>query len=143
MLKVSVEGKLPSFEILPDDMKAMFEQAAQYMLGSVRQNFVEGGRPVTWDALKDGSQSFLFQTGALLQSIKEEAGFDFAEVAAGQLPYAWIHQAGGLAGRNHSALIPARPYMLFQDEDVDELTKVFGENIIKLIDAKGEEIHAA
>lgn len=33
--------------------------------------------------------------------------------------YAAIHQFGGRAGRGLKVTIPARPYLLFQDEDID------------------------
>jgi phage virion morphogenesis protein len=35
--------------------------------------------------------------------------------------YAAIHQFGGQAGRGKKVPIPARPYLLFQDEDITYL----------------------
>ena len=40
------------------------------------------------------------------------------------LPYAAIHNEGGMAGRNRSAEIPARPYMGFGDGDERELLEL-------------------
>jgi phage virion morphogenesis protein len=38
-------------------------------------------------------------------------------VVGTDLVYARIHQLGGMAGRNRKVKIPARPYLLVQDED--------------------------
>jgi len=40
------------------------------------------------------------------------------EIGTDATAYAAIHQFGGLAGRGKKTHIPARPYLLFQDEDV-------------------------
>jgi phage virion morphogenesis protein len=37
------------------------------------------------------------------------------------MDYAAIHQFGGKAGRDKKVSIPARPYLMFQDEDVNYL----------------------
>jgi len=49
-------------------------------------------------------------TGELASSITRRASKDEAAVGT-NLAYAAIHQLGGLAGRHHSAKIPARPYL--------------------------------
>ena len=45
--------------------------------------------------------------------------FSYAVLA----PQAAIMQFGGWAGRGHKSFIPARPYLVFQDEDIDYLER--------------------
>jgi phage virion morphogenesis protein len=44
--------------------------------------------------------------------------------------YAAIHQFGGQAGRGRKVTIPRRPYMLFQDEDVECFNRMLLEYIL-------------
>jgi len=139
LIKASATGRWPSFHITESDLEPIFRMAAEFMLSSVRENFVRGGRP-TWEPLKAGGPSFLFQSGSLLQSILPSSGSDFAEVGTSGIRYAAIHQFGGQTGRNHAARIPARPYAVFQDEDIVSLREMFGNELVKIINAKGENI---
>ncbi len=38
--------------------------------------------------------------------------------------YAAIHQFGGRAGRGHAAKIPARPFLVVQDDDLEEIKEI-------------------
>jgi phage gpG-like protein len=43
--------------------------------------------------------------------------------------YARIHQLGGRAGRGHKSLIPARPFLVVQDEDMEILKQMVVDHI--------------
>ena len=59
----------------------------------VHQNFDEGGRPGKWPDKKDGSQSFLQDTGALKDSVDATRRHDGVEVGYG-LDYGQFHRTG-------------------------------------------------
>lgn len=58
----------------------------------------------------------LIDTARLQNSITARAGADRVIVGT-NLVYARIHQMGGMAGRNKKVRIPARPYLMVQEED--------------------------
>jgi phage gpG-like protein len=111
------------------------------MLDSIRQNFVAGGRPVTWQPLKKGGPSHLFQGGTLLRSISAFSGPTWAQAETGALPYAAIHQFSGWAGRGHKSFIPARPYMLFQQDDIEFAKDTIGSQAVNFINAHREAVN--
>lgn len=137
------------------------------MLDSVRKTFGVGGRPLTWKALIGGEVSNLFGSGGLLQSLEMTSGIDFAEVST-DLPHAkWMQwgshplvterskkffwmkyiQTGqdfwkGMALKHVGTRlnIPPRPFMLFQEEDIETIKSFFGEGLVKFITADQEII---
>jgi phage gpG-like protein len=126
---------------------------------SVRQNFREGGRPEKWEKSKKPKGMTLIGTGALMKSIHYKVDDDGmgVTVMTGPQKYAAIHQFGGTIGpheitaKNRRALqftvggvtlyrksvhhpgsnIPARPYMLLQDEDVKIIENMMIQHIVK------------
>jgi phage gpG-like protein len=130
VITVTIEGSLPK---IPTDYTPIMEKVSALMLGSVRRNFGEGGRPVTWMPLKKtGEASYLFQSGSLLQSIMPTFGQTFAEVSSHRF-YDKFLQFG-------TRKMVARPFMLFQSEDVTSITSLFGSELVKFINAGGEKI---
>ena len=138
MIQASVTGTLPSAENL--DLAPAMALCARRMLDSIRQNFVAGGRPAAWLPLKKGGPSHLFQGGALLNSISAFSGPTWAQAQTGALPYAAIHQFSGWAGRGHKSFIPARPYMMFQPEDIEYIRHTIGWHIVSFMNAHQEAI---
>jgi phage gpG-like protein len=121
LITVTIEGSLPK---IPTDYTPIMEKVSALMLGSVRRNFGEGGRPMTWMPLKKtGEASYLFQSGSLLQSIMPTFGQTFAEVASHEF-YDKFLQFG-------TKKMVARPFMLFQTEDVERITVLFGEQLLE------------
>ena len=47
------------------------------------------------------------------------------------LDYAAIHQFGGKAGRGRKVSITARPYMVFQDEDIEDFGQLVADFVMK------------
>lgn len=68
-------------------------------------------------------KKILIGSGRLMRSITSRAGARRVEVGT-NVKYAAIHHFGGRAGRNRSAEIPARPYMLLQTTDVQEIQAI-------------------
>lgn len=92
---------------------------------SVVENFQAGGRPNGWQALapatlakKKGGSILVGKgfAGGLMGSIHYQAGNDSVLVGTDKV-YGAIHQFGGLAGRGGAVEIPAREFLMVQDED--------------------------
>ena len=99
---------------------------------SVVKNFEYGGRP-RWRpsrrALRSGGKT-LIASARLMKSIKAKAYPDRAEVGT-NLIYAAIHQFGGWAGRGYMAKIPARPFLMVQDVDWQEIKKALADYLME------------
>ncbi len=124
------------------NLRPFFNDAGEILLRSVDKNFAAQGRPTRWKpsgrVKRDGGQT-LSDTGRLRRSITREASATHAAVGT-NVEYAAIHQFGGRIGPhvirpkkakalkipgigfvakvNHpGSTIPARPFLLVQDED--------------------------
>jgi phage virion morphogenesis protein len=149
VLAADVLARLQGMEERGGNLSGLFRNFGEYMKGSIEKNFAAGGRPAKWRPLAGSTlKSFLasrksFRTKAGSVSKKGAAAL------SGRLPltdkgilrrsiapteirangivigtnkiYAAIHQFGGQAGRGKKVPIPARPYLLFQDEDITYL----------------------
>ena len=114
--------------------KDAMEIVGEIGLTSIQRNFEEGGRPGNWRPLAASTikqrirerkwpGQILMKTGVsggLLGSISYEAKSRQVIWYSNKI-YAAIHHFGGQAGKNHAATIPARPYMMLQDEDWPEI----------------------
>lgn len=133
-------------------LKPIMAVTGNMVVKSVRQNFREGGRPEKWEKSKKSKGMTLIGTGALMKSIHYKVHDDGMGVTimTGPQKYAAILHFGGttapheIKARNFKALgfmrggekvhyrkvhhpgsnIPARPYMLLQDEDIENIKKV-------------------
>lgn len=99
---------------------------------SVLKNFMVGGRP-KWRpskrAMKEGGRT-LVDKAILQNSINPKAFSDRAEVGTNVI-YSAIHQFGGKAGKGHKVNIPARPFLMVQDEDWTEIKAALTAHILK------------
>lgn len=57
------------------------------------------------------SKSLLVASGRMRSRLHYQADAASARVGINGIPYAAIHQFGGMAGRGHKVKIPARPYL--------------------------------
>jgi len=99
-----------------------------HMLRSVKQNFLAEGRPEKWTPLSAATMAGrirrkrgmkILTVSAMLQnSIAFNVGRNKVSIGT-NLIYGRIQQKGGMAGRGRKVKIPARPYLLFQDSDID------------------------
>jgi phage gpG-like protein len=134
----------------PNDL---LERVGKKMVASIQTNFKQQGRPEKWSPLKPqtlrrrrrlagridtggkgkrrGSRRILIDTGWLISSIRY---IQFLNgVAAGtSLKQAKRQQFGypGGKGRGRSQT-PARPYVMFQPEDVKDISNIFSRHVRK------------
>lgn len=107
-----------------------------YMLGSIEKNFKAGGRPDKWTELseatiagrrnkKKSSIKILVDTARLKNSMNFHVTSEGVEIGT-NVVYAARQHFGyeGGAGRGHSKT-PARPFLMFQKEDVREIGEIF------------------
>lgn len=139
MINLEIEGSLPSLDNF--SFSNTFEKISKYMELSIKKNFAEGGRSEEWQKKKNGSPSNLYLSGELFNTIGGNFGEDFAEAGAmNLLPYSFIHQYGGYAGRGGKAYIPKREYVLFQEEDISYILNEFSNDLLSFFNTKGEKI---
>jgi phage gpG-like protein len=128
------------------DLSSPLSKSAFHMQDSVAKNFEQGGRPEKWKEWSAGYSAWRHRIGRpfgmLILDVSLRAtrigargrvyggnlrkgihvpppGKDMALVSAGKnAPYAKAHQFG-------YGPIPARPFMLFQDEDIEKIEKFF------------------
>ena len=139
---------LNRFLIIESSLKNLdpaFKAAGVYMLGSIERNFKEQGRPQKWQALAPatlaarrqgkgkGGAKILIDEGLLKGSITTADAMrttsDSMVIGTNKIQAARMHfgYPGG-EGRGHSKT-PARPFLLFQDEDVDAIETIFNRHI--------------
>lgn len=75
MIRVEAETKglemfLTAYVERIGNLDEFLNEAGQYMIGTIRQNFIKGGRPNMWEDLTDGQPSFLKISGGLFNSIQ-------------------------------------------------------------------------
>jgi phage virion morphogenesis protein len=114
----------------------------QVIIPSIRANFDAGGRP-KWAPYAAATLEFhemlslqvskgmLVKTGALKAVATQFNIWTVTQEDAKLtgLPqtvwYGNIHQTGGKGGKGPKGIIPARPFIMFQDEDYEKITQVF------------------
>ena len=130
------------------NLKPLMVMMGHHMENSVRRNFNQGGRPDTWTELKgvtvlpkgtrrkQGSRQRiqgksrlggpLVLTGDLRSSIGFTAEIDDLVLWSRPTPAvkAAVHQYGtDRAGRGNATVIPARPFLMFQKDDIEWFRK--------------------
>lgn len=114
--------------------KSLMNAIAETMRTAVLKNFeTEGARlgkkwqPLslkTWMQRKKKGYTgpILQRTGQLKRSIVSSYGDNYAQVST-NLIYAAIHHYGGEAARNKKVKIPARPFMVLNDNDIEKIRR--------------------
>lgn len=148
------------------DLKPAMAAIGNLVAKSVKQNFRDGGRPDKWTPSKKSKGKTLIGMGALMKSIHYEldGDGDAVTVMTGPQKYARIMQNGGKSGpheiraKNRQALrftvggkvlyrksvhhpgsnIPARPYMLLQNEDEAKIKDILCRHIIGEMKKRGK-----
>lgn len=121
---------------------------------SVEENFVRQGRPKKWTDLAESTKRIrrrrkkwpgmiLQVSGQLASSVNSRVDKNVVVVGSNK-PYAKIHDEGGTVnhpGTNngfgkgipippHRIKIPARPFLLFQDDDLDEAQQILLDHLV-------------
>jgi phage virion morphogenesis protein len=120
--------------------------AGAYMLGSVEKNFQQQGRPKRWDPLsprtlagrrrgrrKKGGPKILIDTARLKNSMSVKLVEGPGALVGTNVKYARRQHSGydsEKKGRGHSRT-PARPFLVFQDEDHDAIGRIFARHITR------------
>ena len=127
-----------ALERAPRDMTDVFDEIGLMLVESTQERFQDGVGPdgVAWEtsqrAEKNGDKTLL-DRGHLRDSITYIPSRDSLEVGSNMI-YAAIHQLGGEAGRNHSVVLPARPYLGISDDDNDAIHDILSDWMGETID---------
>jgi phage gpG-like protein len=122
------------------NMDPFWDAVEMHMLDSLTQNFEQEGRPIKWEPLSPvtieakGSSAILQDTGALKGSINSsntDRSQDSLMLWAGEV-HGLFHQyvdldpmdQFGMINKNQKAPMPMRPFILFQDEDIDTIEEI-------------------
>ena len=114
-----------------ENLRPLMKNIAGIFAYSTEENFANEGRPDKWLDLSERTKKqrkktghwpgqILQVTGQLVSSISTHYDNESAIIGS-NLDYAAIHQLGGQAGKNKSVSIPARPYLLLTDENLEEI----------------------
>jgi len=120
------------------------EKIGEIVKTSILRNFEEGGRPNKWAKLKDSTIELRKKQGkwpgqilvrrgmgeGLMGAVSYKAASNKV-VFVGNKDYSAIHHFGGMAGKGRKTKIPARPYMVIQDEDWEEIKETLNDYIIE------------
>lgn len=112
------------------NLRPLMKNIAGILADSTEENFKEEGRP-KWKDLSEKTKTarrktghypgqILQVSGQLAMSIATQYDNESAIIGSNKV-YAAIHQLGGLAGKNKSVTIPARPYLQLTEDDFDEI----------------------
>lgn len=116
-----VTARLAAIRTRLGDLRQMFRVIGSTMVASVRHTFEVGGRPTPWTpskrAIKEHGKT-LIDTGRLRNSFFFDAERDRVTIGT-NVEYAPTHHFG--KPERH---IPARPFLMFQDEDVEEIEDI-------------------
>ena len=151
MIDIKITGTLPKVNT---NFEPQMEQIADLMYRSVQENFLSGGRPNQWAPLQPlGEISHLMRNGNLFENIQlrwnDKEAVVWVDTA--RVPYAAINNYGGtikhpgsekfqvfdyMGGtvfthgtKPHNINIPARPFMLFQEEDKTRILEILSSAI--------------
>jgi len=142
--KVTPTGGVPKvLKILADNSKDLSDplnSIKNLLLSSVQENFDDEGRPKKWKDLADSTKAarqkknkwpgpILNVEGDLSSSINAQVDGNSILVGSG-LPYARIHDLGGMAGKGKKVKIPQREFLVFQDEDRKEAREILLEHLL-------------
>lgn len=126
-----------------DNLTPALKIIGEIVRTSVVRNFEKSGRPKKWKKLtpytlarKKGTKILIEQgmAGGLMGSISYKAMTDRVRIGTNK-KYAAIHQFGGFNGRSK---IPARPYLMVQDEDWPEINAELKDYIVGVDNAKSK-----
>lgn len=113
-----------------------------YMLGSIEKNFKAGGRPDKWTALSEATKArrrnkkkssikILIDTARLKNSHQFRLVSEGVQIGTNVIyaPRQHFGYPEG-TGRGHSET-PARPFLMFQEEDIREISEIFTRHIAR------------
>ncbi len=138
-----LQQKLAKLDKAVFNTRPFFGVVGEILKTSIVRNFEVGGRysavgdwhggNLKWqETVAATNRKILVKESLLLDSINWVAGLDSVEVGS-NVAYSAIHNFGGKAGRNKSVDIPGRPFMVVQDEDLEQILAEADEHILGAI----------
>jgi len=126
-----VKTTLTGLAYKAQNLEPVFKVFGEHMIRSIARNFKAGGRPVKWTpsirAQETGGKT-LIKFRDLQNSVTPRE--DNSSLTLGtNVIYARIHQLGGQAGRGRKVTIPARPYLVVQESDIEYLNGLIGRHL--------------
>lgn len=122
-----IEEMLAKLQGRMHDLTPVMKIVGQIGRASIVRNFEKEGRPKRWKPHSEITQRrrgtgapILRDEDHLMNSIHDKAYRDRTVIGTNRV-YAAIHHFGGKAGRKRKVTIPARPFMMIQDEDWTEI----------------------
>lgn len=125
------------------DLTPVMKNIGEIVIASIGKTFESEGRPKKWKPLARSTIRQRERLGHWPGKILQRHGFlkQMAYRAESKrvlvFPrseaqrYGAIHHFGGMAGRGHKAKIPARPFMLVQNEDWAEIKRIAETYLLK------------
>ena len=118
-------------------LEPFFKNAGEVLLENAKQRFTDETAPDgnKWKELTPGYKKRkkghkilqeLGENGGLLGTLAYHASKESLLIGSIK-KYAAIHQLGGKAGKNHAAIIPARPYLGLSKKDTDDLNNLISD----------------
>jgi len=148
----AVTARLKKIAKAGADLSKPLSTIGEIVLSSVEENFAREGRFETagswrggstrWADLADSTKAarakkgkwpgkkLQVSQGGLAASISKTVTNKDVTVGTNKV-YGAIHQFGGQAGRGRSVTIPARPFLVVQDEDIEDMIDVLDKHIAK------------
>lgn len=135
-----------------DSLQGPLSEMGEIILSSVEENFQQQGRFATagsWEggssrwkdlapATKEARKKKGKWPGMILQQSQGGLASSFSYQVTGDnlvvgsnKKYAAIHQFGGQAGRGRKVKISARPFLVVQDDDIEDMMDVLGKHLMK------------
>lgn len=133
------------------DMRPAFNEIGEILLSSIEENFQQEGRYSspdsvmggnrTWDELAEPTKEqrakkgkwpgkILQVKGKLAASINKQVTHWGVTIGTNKIQAALL-QHGGKAGRGHKVTVPARPFIVVQDEDLDDANDVLTKHLLR------------
>lgn len=135
-IEVKIDNKAVNEKLLElakrsKNLRPLMKNIAGILAYSTEENLKEEGRPDKWADLAESTKKqrtkkkkwpgqILQVEGQLAASVNTYYDNDFVVIGSNK-DYAAIHQLGGLAGKNKSVEIPARPYLYLTDDNFEEI----------------------
>lgn len=126
-----VEEALLEVASKAENLRPLMKNIAGIMADATEENFEQEGRPDKWEELAKSTIKKRKKTGHYPGKILQVEGHlatsittyydNDSAIIGSNLVYAAIHQLGGIAGKNNSVNIPARPYFVLSNSDYEEI----------------------
>jgi phage gpG-like protein len=123
-----------------EDVESLLEDAVdQVMIPSIHENFLQSGRPDSWEPLAEGTLTQraaegndgppLIRTGNLLSALLDPGSWEIIAFAGEGSATTTAEPAGAEYGAFHqtgTTFMPQREFLLFQQDDMERLEFLMG-----------------